>query len=331
MKFGLTWGIVLVSICSAQQRHLMLIASKGMPGVTLYNADTEEVICKAKLGLAPHEVAFSANGRTAYVPIYGNTLLGTPGTNEHVVHFLNTRDCRELAAVDTGINTRPHGIAIGKSGKIYLTTEIAETVTIIDPSQQAMTGSIPTSSKYSHMLVVTPDEKTAFVSNVMSKTISVLDLEKKELAKVLEVGSENQRMDLSPDAKHFMTSFWRDSKIAFFRVSDYELDFTVPIDGSALQSKYSADGKYVYAVGTGGPRQIGVWKIDVAERRVVASLKEGVGGSAAAFSINPFTGNLYISDQAAHEVVIVDPKEMKVVKRFAVENQPDAIAFASSR
>ena len=42
----------------------MLVVSKGMPGVTLYNADTGEVICKSeKMSPSPHEVAFSPNGQ----------------------------------------------------------------------------------------------------------------------------------------------------------------------------------------------------------------------------------------------------------------------------
>ena len=309
----------------------MLVVSKGMPGVTLYNADTEEVLCKFKTAPSPHEVAFSTNGRTMYVPVYGNTILGTPGSDEHVVHFLSSRDCRELALVDTGVNYRPHGIAVGKSGKVYLTTEIAQTVSILDAPNQALKATIPTGSKSSHMLVVTPDEKTAFVSNVMSKSISVLNLEKEQLEKTLDVGAENQRIDLSPDAKQFVTSFWKDNKLAFFKVAERELDFTVPTDGSVLQAKYSADGKYVYGVGTGGQRQIGVWKIDVAAKKVVASVKEGIGLSAAAFSISPFTGNLYVSDQISNEVVILEPNELKVVKRLVVEKSPDGIAFASSR
>jgi YVTN family beta-propeller protein len=325
-------GLFLSSIGSAQQRHLMLVVSKGLPGVVLYNADTDEVVCRsAKMAPSPHEVAFTPNGRTMIVPVYGNTLLGTPGSNEHVVYFLNSRTCEAIGEVDTGLNLRPHGIAVTKSGKVYLTTELSETVTAIDGTNRAVTGAIPTGSKYSHMLVVTPDEKTAFVSNVMSKTISVLDLGKGRLEKTLEVGAENQRIDLSPDAKQFVTSFWRENKIAFFKVAERELDFTVPTDGSALQAKYSADGKFVYALGTGGQRQIGIWKIDVAKREVVARVLEGIGVSMAAFSISPFNGNLYVSDQVGNEVVVVDSNDLKVVKRIPADKSPDGIAFASSR
>ena len=51
----------------------------------------------------------------------------------------------------------------------------------------------------------------------------------------------------------------------------------------------------------------------------------------AAFSISPFNGNLYVSDQGGNEIVIVDPNELKVVKRWPVEKSPDGIAFASPR
>ena len=137
----------------------MLVVSKGAPGVTLYNADTEEVICKSeKMSLSPHEAAFMPNGRTMIVPVYGNTLLGTPGSNEHVVYFLSSRDCREIGEVDTGANLRPHGIVTGKSGKVYMTTELSQTVTVLDGDNRALKAVIPTMSKYSHMLIVTPDD-----------------------------------------------------------------------------------------------------------------------------------------------------------------------------
>jgi YVTN family beta-propeller protein len=319
------------SVAFAQQRRVMAVAVKGLPGVMVFDADTDEVICKATTPRNPHEVAFSNNGRNVIVPIYGDTILGVPGSNERIVLFIRSRDCREATSVQTAGSSRPHGIALGKSGMLYLTTEIGQTVSLVDSDNPAFVGSIPTGSSSSHMLIVTPDEKTAFVSNVMSKSISVLDLEKRTLAETIDTGAENQRIDLAPDARQFVTSYWRESKIAFFEVATRKLSHTVAIDGSALQPKYSADGKFVYAVGTGGPGQIGIWKIDVAERKVVAAAKEGIGQSMASFSINPFNGNLYVADQGKDQLVVVNPADLSVVKRIATEKLPDGIAFATTR
>ena len=316
---------------AAQKKHVMAVASKGLPGVLLMDADTDQVVCQVKTEKSPHEVAFSPNGRLVYLPVYGDTNLGVPGSNERTVHFLRSRDCIEDTSVHLYENWRPHGIAVGASGKLYVTTEITGTVSIVDAPNQAYSGSIPTNSKYSHSIIVTPDEQTAFVSNVMSKTISVLDLNDKKLIETIDVGHENQRLDLAPDGKQFVTSFWKDKQIAFFDVAARKVDHTVEIDGSALQPKYSADGKFVFAVGTAEENQIAVWKIDVAARKVVACVKQGIGESAASMTINPFTGNLYIADQAKDELVVVSPMDLTVVKRIATEKSPDGIAFAMTR
>ncbi len=166
--------------------HLMLVVSKGLPGITLYDAGTQQSICDAQMGVSPHEAAFSLDGRTAYVPVYGSSGVGQPGTDEHILHFIRTSDCKEIGSLDTGENKRPHGIAVGHSGTIYLTSEIAQSVLLIDPERHRIIAKIPTGSQYSHMLAVTQDEKKIYVSNVQSKTVSVLDVPDRKLAHVVQ-------------------------------------------------------------------------------------------------------------------------------------------------
>src|SRR5437868_5492608 len=117
-----------------QHRRLMLVVSKHLPGLTLYDADTEEPICRA---------------------------------------------------------------TVGQSGTIYLTAETAESVLLIDPQDRRIIAAIPTGSKTSHMLALTRDEKKIYVSNVQSKTVSVLDVPSHKLAETIQTGSQNQRMTLS--------------------------------------------------------------------------------------------------------------------------------------
>ncbi len=180
VMFPSTRFLAVTLLCAASAagapRHLMLVVSKGLPGITIYDADSQTPICSAKVGVSPHEAAFSRDGQMAYVPVYGSTAVGKAGTDEHSLHFIRTSDCKEMAVLDTGENKRPHGIAVGKSGNIYLTAEVAKALMVIDPQAHKILETIPTDSPYSHMIAVMPDEKTVFVSNVQSKTISVLDV-----------------------------------------------------------------------------------------------------------------------------------------------------------
>ncbi len=310
--------------------RLMLVVSKHLPGVTLYDADTEEPLCHATMGISPHEAAFSLDGRYAYVPVYGSSGVGQPGTDEHVIHVIRTSDCKEVGAVDTGTYKRPHGIAVGQSGTIYVTAEIAESVLLVDPREHRIVATIPTGSRTSHMLALTRDEKKIYVSNVQSKTVSVLDVPNRKLAATVQTASENQRMTLSPDERWFVTSLGSDHKIAFYRSSDNQLDFTIPIEGTPFVAKFSADGKYLYDAGHVQGR-IRVWKIDVAERKVVATTTEDLGREAGSLEVNPFNSEVYVSDQATNRISEIDPDTWKVTKQLSTDKTPDCIVFTTVR
>ena len=199
------------------------------------------------------------------------------------------------------------------------------------PAESEIIGSIPTGSRTSHMLAITRDEKRAYVSNVRSKDISVLDVRNRKLLATIPTEGENQRMTLSPDEKWFVTSLGPAQKIAFYRTADHQLDFTVPVDGVPFVAKFSRDGKFLYNAGFAGHQVTGAWKIDVAERRVVASLTSGLGQDPGSLEVSPFDGNVYISDQPSDKIQILDPSTWTLKQSFATSKTPDAMAFFARR
>jgi DNA-binding beta-propeller fold protein YncE len=315
---------------AAAHKELWLLVSKQQPGITLYDAATDEVVCKAKTGISPHEAAFSLDGRVAYVPVYGSANVAQPGTDEHAVHFIGTADCKELAVMDTGEHTRPHAIVVGKSGLAYITSENRQSIAIIDPKAKTVVGAIPTGSPYTHFLAVTADEKQAFTSNVMSKTISVLDVAARKMTSSIDTGVNNQRMAISPNQQWFVSQIGPDKKVNFYRVKDAQLDFAVPVDGAPFVGKFTPDNRSYFVMGAaeGGLR---VWKIDVGSRAVVATSTEPLGSGTGGLGLNPVNGRVYISALATNQVFILAPDTLKVVKQLATEPTPDGIYFGTVR
>src|SRR4029453_13637402 len=99
-----------------QHKNLMVVVSKGLPGIVLFDADTDEEICRQTMKPAPHEAAFSRDGRTLYVPVYSPANIGQAGPDEHEIHFISTADCSIEATLDTGEYLRPHFPEVGPSG-----------------------------------------------------------------------------------------------------------------------------------------------------------------------------------------------------------------------
>jgi len=321
---GLLSGLLLAAPPSHPQT-LMLVVDKEAHRITIYDHATEQPLCSAEVGVNPHEAAFSNDGRLAFVPIYGTTAVGLAGTDEHALYILRTADCKQLGIIDTGLHRRLHGIYVGRDNLIYLTSEVSQSLLIIDPRQRKLVAAIPTGSPYSHMIAVLPDLSRAFVSNIQSKTISVLDLPHRKLLQQIPTESQNQRMVLSPDLHWFVTSLGPVGKVDFFRTRDTALDFQVAVDGHPFVTRFSPDGQFLYVAGSSAQGST-AWKISVPERKVIATLGN-LGKAVGTLAIDPEGDRVFVSDQAKDWISEITTADWKLVKRIPTAKGPDEIVF----
>jgi YVTN family beta-propeller protein len=317
----------------APQPVLMAVVSKALPGVTLFDAATDRQVCQVKMDVAPHEAAFTRDGRLLIVPIYSSANLGQPGPDGHAINFMRTSDCGIEHVLDTGAIKRPHFAETGASGLVYVTAEQDRAILIIDPARRAIVGRLPTGSRNTHFFALTPDEKRIFTSNVGDRTVSVIDVPGRRLLATVDAGASNQRMTVSPDARWFVTSLWQSRKVAFYRAADHQLDFTVEIEGAPFVGRFSLDGRYLYSMGmepNAQPAGIRVWKIDLATHRVVAQSSQKLGVGTGGIQVNPVNGLVYLTAYSG-QVSVLDPDTLQLVRQFPAADTPDGIFFSGHR
>ena len=134
----------------------------------------------AEGGVTGHEVIASPDGRLAYVPIYGNSGVGKPGTDGNNIVVIDLSANKVVGNVGFDHGVRPHDPVFGpKDGMLYVTTELDKTVTVIDPKTLKIVGTIPTGQAESHMLVISHDGRRGYTANVGPGTVSVLDLHRR--------------------------------------------------------------------------------------------------------------------------------------------------------
>jgi len=339
-----TFGLLLMAACSliavaadapksSRPAVLMAVVSKGLPGVTLYDAATDRQICQVKMDVAPHEAAFSRDGRLLFVPIYSSVNIGQPGPDGHTINFMRTDDCGIEYSLDTDPVKRPHFAETGASGALYVTAEQDQSIFVIDPAKRAIVRRLPTGSRNTHFFALSADEQRIYTSNVSDRTLSVIDVPAGKLLATVDAGASNQRMTLSPDGRWFVTSLWQSKQVAFYRTADNMLDFTVPIEGAPFVGRFSPDGKFLYDMGMEPDRQpagIRVWKIDVATRKVVAQSAENLGVGTGGIQVNPANGFLYLTAYSG-QVSVLDPATLRVVRQFTAPETPDGIFFGRTR
>src|SRR5713226_1576705 len=186
---------------------VLLVANKGDHTLGIVDPTAgRQVAVVEESGVTGHEVIASPDGRTAYVPIYGNSGVGRPGTDGRTLDVIDIASGRRVATIDFGRPERPHCPLFGADGRLYVTTELTNTVTVIDPKTRQVVERIPTGQPESHMLALTRDGKRAYTSNVGVGTVSAIDLASKKVVAVIPVSKKAQRISLSVDDRWVFTA-----------------------------------------------------------------------------------------------------------------------------
>src|SRR5690349_5721819 len=138
----------------SSQGGLLLVCNKGDKTLGIVDPRAgQQVATVAEEGETGHEVVASPDGSRAFVPIYGNSGVGHPGTDGKLLRVIDLESRKIVGTIDFGKGVRPHCAVIGpKNGLLYVTTELENSITIIDPATLKIIGSVPTGQAESHML-----------------------------------------------------------------------------------------------------------------------------------------------------------------------------------
>src|ERR1700679_426193 len=135
---------------------LLLVANQGSRNLSLIDPGAGKQIATVPVeGITGHEVVASPDGKVAYVPIYGSSGVGKPGTDGTKISVIDLASRKVVSTIDFGRGVRPHcAIYDRNSGMLYVTTELDKAVSIIDPKSLKIVGSVPTGQGQPQLLVL---------------------------------------------------------------------------------------------------------------------------------------------------------------------------------
>ena len=223
----------------------VLIANKGEHTLGIIDPRAgRQIATIAETGVTGHEVAASPDGKLAFVPIYGNSGVGLPGTDGRSIDVIDLDRRRIIHTIDFGQGVRPHCPVFGpKDGLLYVTTELDKAVAIIDPRTFKILGKVPTGQAESHMLAIAADGRRGYTANVGPGTVSVLDLLARKTVAIIPVATHVQRISVSPDGRWVFTSDTEKPRLAVIDASTNKLDRWISLPATGYGSAFRAGGK----------------------------------------------------------------------------------------
>ncbi|RXH58334.1 YncE family protein [Granulicella sibirica] len=193
----------------------------------------------------PHEVAFSKDGRTAWVPSYSDAIVGNPGVNGQTIDVINMQTRSVTQSWDLGKPLRPHKAMLLGNDNLLVSTELAQTLSILDTTTGKITGEIPTGAAESHVFVMKADGRKIYTANLHSGSVSVLDLPSRKLLKVIPISALVQRVALSKDGRWLFATDGKSHNIVVIDTTTDTITRTIPVGGTPFSVKVSPDGKWL--------------------------------------------------------------------------------------
>jgi YVTN family beta-propeller protein len=301
---------------------MLVVANQREHTALLIDPETRQELAKVIVGVNGHEVAVSPDSRFAYVPIYGNSGVGRPGTDGTTIDIVDLRDHKLAATIDLGKPLRPHRAEFGPDGLLYVTAELDKVVDVVDPAIRKVIAQIPTGAIESHMIVISPDGTRAYTANVAAGSVSVLDLKKRTLVTVIPVAKTVQRISISADGKRVFTHDQDTPRIAVIDTATNKVASWIPVPATVYSSSPTADGRKLLASSPSGK----IFVIDLATAKVEES-----------FDIPPALGELlltpdgkfaFVSCPAAGTIEVLDISAHKLLQPIKLTPGVDGLAWA---
>ncbi|HEY7097554.1 MAG TPA: cytochrome D1 domain-containing protein [Terriglobales bacterium] len=310
----------------AQTAHgLLLVANKGEHTLSIFDPDSGQQLASVPVGgITGHEVAASPDGKTAWVPIYGNSGVGLPGTDGTTISVIDLNARKQTGTIDLAKPSRPHCAVFNpKDGKLYVTTEITQSLTVIDPARNAIVGTVPTGAQESHMLAISSDGKRGYTANVGPGTVSVIDLQKKEVLARIDVAKKIQRIAISQDDRWVFTADQAKPELAVIDTQTNTVKTRIPLAASGYGMAATYDGKWLL-VALPGSNSVSL--IDLKTMKVEKTIS--VPAAPQEILIRPDDRVAYVSCDQSKQVVAIDLGTFKVTKTFNAGAGADGLAWA---
>jgi YVTN family beta-propeller protein len=313
-----------VAVGGAQQPapRSLLILNKNDATLVIVDPASGNIQATIPTGDGPHEIATSTDGKLAFVSNYG----GQPGGRTISVIDLAAR--KELRRVDVSPLSRPHGLHFF-GGKLYFTAENDQVVGRYDPATDKIDAQFKTGQATTHMVLISPDGRHMFTSNIRGNTVSIFDRGAAAGDWVnpaaITVGVGPEGLDVSPDGRELWSahSNAQDGKVSVIDVAGRVVIATIDLKTRrSNRLKFTPDGARVLVTDLDTGQLV---VVDAKARKETARVQ--LGRMVEGILISPDGSKAYIAENGDNTVAVVDLKTLEVLSRIKPGGGPDGMAW----
>ncbi|PHN04705.1 YncE family protein [Flavilitoribacter nigricans] len=289
----------------------LIVVEQGAGTVSILDPQTGQKKKEIAVGYNPHEIALSADNRTAYVSNFGiedyDRTIGTPGLNISVIDIPTgqvTATFPTNRRPELTDNQAPHGIRLrpGRPQELYVNVEVGDSMLVYDTGSGQIRRTFPLPPG-AHNFIFSPSGDTIFLFSGEEGIFSFRPETGEQLAH-FETGSASRGLTYTLDGKYLIVSCG--DEIYLLDPTDLSVHRHYPELGvrQIIYSTPAPDGKHILAP---CPYDGVVLLIDMESGQIVRRMETGKApiyvqvapGNEKAYIANAMDTHLSVLDLAA--------------------------------
>jgi len=293
----------------------LIVTAKTAHKVHFVDAATLATTATIDMPGSTHELALSADGRTAYGSIYGDGIFARRVNPDRRIVVIDLPSKSLTRVIDLGAVYAPHGMMMDEHGTLWSSGELGNAVLAIEPASGKV-DKIDVGST-AHWVAISHATGKVFVS-VKQDWLAVVDIARRAMTGRIPLPHVVEGIAISPDGA---TLFACAQDAAEFYVIDavsHAILRTVPIDGADASKKQmrrvrvSPDNRYV-VVSSNQDHHAAVYEADGLRQIASMPIKKGPMG----FGFAPDAKHAYVCCHDDAEVFEFELATGRVTRAFA--------------
>jgi YVTN family beta-propeller protein len=316
----------------------LLVLNKSDDTISFIDLATSAVKATLPTGDGPHEIAVSADGKTAVITNYGDT--AKPGNTLSVVDVPGKQ---VLRTIDLGSYSRPHGIVWLQGDEVAVTVEASKALLIVGVNEGKVKHAIATDQVGSHMVAVSSKHRRAFTANIGSGSTTVIDLAANKRVTDVATGRGAEGIAVAPDGSEVWVTNRDANTVSIVDPGTLKVTATLEPGEIPIRVKFTPDGTRAL-ISNAKSGDVAVF--DTVTKKKIARIPMLAEGEplpkgesrplVSQFGSGPVPVGIlmpeplslaFVANTNADTITVIDLNAFKIVNRLKAGREPDGLGY----
>jgi YVTN family beta-propeller protein len=309
----------------------LYIVNKLSRDVQVFDLHQGKEIADLPIDMESHEAIAIKDKNMVVVTNYGAV-----EQDGNMIKIINTNTNQIEKTIHLKGNIRTNGIAaFTEPNKVAVIDYVSNDLLVLNIEADSIEKKIQTKQRMSHLLVLHPKKPIAYVTNMASNSVSVIDLSKNEVVKIIPCGLTTESIDITPDGSEIWATNVKEDSITIINTLTNEVIKTLSTGIEPLKVKFSVDGKFCL-VTNANDGNISVYNQQTKKKIKTIILHGKTTIFERILYHTPYPVNIlmhpnglyaFVSNSNANKIEVIDMKTFTNVSTIGTGKIPDALAF----